>query len=319
MIETNQVYLLIAKIVELVLYVAVFQALNKKYRGIPFKQRPSIHRFFLTGIGGWIIYMFFDSIIYVIAPLSIPDTIAVGETISGYPTAYPSLIIANILRDIGLPFALVMAWVYCAAAVQINNGININESIFFSEDPLFSDNPKIKILKGQMYRFLAVVVVIAIIALDRIEVHVIAEGQVHVTSGWGIVNTIFILGFFTYATYLMLKQLIFLNSSPMEAEYKRRARNLSLGIIIYTAGLYYWGLTGIIFKGLSAGNWLILVFLFLGHAIWSLSAIFIFLAFKSTDKEDNSEMMPNSEASPSEEEKTMEEKHIKNDINEDKQ
>ncbi|TFH30142.1 MAG: hypothetical protein E4G98_02615 [Promethearchaeota archaeon] len=286
MIENNQLYLIIAKVIELILYVVVFYTLNKKYLGVPYKNRPSIHRFFLLGIGGWILYMFLDTIIYVIAPISIPVTALKGAEFTGYSIEYPSLLIANILRDIAIPGALVMAWVYCAAAVQINNGININERFFFSKEKLFPKKENIKISRGLFYRLIAIVSVISVIILDRIVVHVIDNGQVHVASGWGIVNTIFLLGFFTYATFLMIKQILYLRTTQMEAVYKKRAQNLGWGIITYTAGLYYWGLVGVIFQNLTASdyNTLILIFLFLGHGIWSLSAVFIFLAFRSTDK-----------------------------------
>ncbi|MHA1612012.1 MAG: hypothetical protein ACTSYU_08185 [Promethearchaeota archaeon] len=287
MIETNQLYLLIAKIAELFLYIVVFYSLNKKFVGVPFKNRPSMHRFFVRGVGGWILYMFFDCIIYVIAPISIPVTALVENANFGvYPIEYPSLLIANILRDFAIPGALLMAWSYCAAAVQINNGININERFFFSKEKLFPNKENVKISRGLFFRLIAVASVITIIILDRIVVSEISEGQVHVASGWGIVNTIFLLGFFTYATILMFKQVLYLRTTDMEAEYKKRALNLGWGIITYTAGLYYWGLVGLIFQGFSANNTLILIFLFVGHGIWSLSAVFIYLAFRATEKSD---------------------------------
>ncbi len=284
MIENNQLYLVIAKIIELMLYVLVAFTLNKKYKGIPFKKRPSMHRFFLSGICGWILYMFLDTFIYVIAPISIPVTTPVDTRFNVYPIEYPSLLIANILRDIAMPGALVMAWTYCAAAVQINNGININERFFFSKEKMFPEKDKIKISRGLFFRLIAIVSVVTVIITDRIVVHVIADGQVHVASGWGIINTIFILGFFTYATILMIKQILYLRTTQMEAVYKKRAQNLGWGIISYTAGLYYWGLVGVIFQNWSASNTVILIFLFLGHGIWSLSAVFIYLAFRSTDE-----------------------------------
>ncbi|MHA1672743.1 MAG: hypothetical protein ACTSYI_03865 [Promethearchaeota archaeon] len=284
MIELNQVYLVIAKIIELVLYVVVAFTLNKKYKGIPFKKRPSLHRFFLTGICGWILYMFLDSFIYIIAPISIPDTVPIGTEFGLYPIEYPSLLIANIMRDIAIPGALVMAWVYCAAAVQINNGININERFFFSKEKLFPEKDNVKISRGLFFRIIAFISVVSVIWLDRIEVTLLDIGQVHVASGWGIINSIFLLAFFTYATILMIKQILYLRTTQMEAVYKKRAQNLGWGIISYTAGLYYWGLVGVIFQGLSANNTVILIFLFLGHGIWSLSAVFIFLAFRSTEE-----------------------------------
>ncbi|WP_457559369.1 hypothetical protein [Candidatus Harpocratesius sp.] len=289
MIETNQVYLLIAKIIELALYSYAVYALNKKYIGVKFSDRPSLHRFFITGLGGWIVYMFFDSIIYVIAPLSIPSSTPVNTVYYGYMVEFPSLLWANILRDCAIPGALFMAWNYCAAAVQISRGINLNEDFLFSEDPIFPPHYKIKIQKKQVYPILAVLFIILIIYLDQIEVHVIELGEVHVTSKWGIVNSLSLVLFFTFATILMVQQLNFLRTRPMEEDYKRRARFLGWGIISFTSGLYYWGITGVIFSGMEASNTLILIFLFLGHAIWSSSAVLISLAFRQKEKKQENQ------------------------------
>ncbi|MCF2141257.1 MAG: hypothetical protein K9W44_14455 [Candidatus Lokiarchaeota archaeon] len=284
MIETNQVYLLIVKVIELALYSYAVYALNKKYKGVKFSERPSLHRFFITGLSGWIVYMFFDSIIYVIAPLSIPSSASVDAVYSGYLTEYPSLFYANILRDFAIPGALFMAWNYCAAAVQISRGINLNEDFLFSEDLVFPSHYKIKIQKRKIYPVLALIFIALIVYLDQIEVHVIDPGKVHVTSKWGIVNSLSLVLFFTFATILMVQQLNFLRTRPMEEDYKRRARFLGWGIISFTSGLYYWGITGVIFSGIEASNTLILIFLFLGHAIWSSSAVLISLAFRQKEK-----------------------------------
>lgn len=288
MIEIHQVYLLIAKIIELVLYFYAVFALNKKYRGIRFSDRPALHRFFITGLSGWIIYMFFDSIIYVIAPLSIPDSVAVDSVFSGYDTAYPSLLWANILRDLAIPGALFMAWTYCGAAVLISRGTNINDDFLFSDDQLFPEHWKFKLplKKRHFYPVVAVIFILLMMYLDRIEVHVIAAGKVHVTSAWGIINSLSIIVFFTFATILMVQQMQFLRTRSMEPEYKRRAQFLGWGIISFTSGLYYWALTGVIFQNMTASDTLILVFLFLGHAIWSSSAVFISLAFRQKEKSE---------------------------------
>ncbi|MHA1795934.1 MAG: hypothetical protein ACTSUK_07470 [Promethearchaeota archaeon] len=294
MIELHQIYLLIAKIVELALYFYAVFALNKKYHGVKFSDRPALHRFFITGLSGWIIYLFFDSIIYVIAPLSIPESAtinAVNFVFSGYDSAYPSLLWANILRDLAIPGALFMAWTYCGASVLINRGTNINEDFLFSDDLVFPKHWKIPIKKKQLYPVLAFLFILLMVYLDRIEVHVIADGKIHVTSAWGIINSLSLILFFTFATILMVQQMRFLRTRSMELEYKRRALFLGWGIISFTIGLYYWALTGIIFQNMTASETLILVFLYLGHVIWSSSAIFIFFAFhqKGKSKENNIE------------------------------
>jgi len=133
MIELDQIYLLPAKIFEVILYIIVLFSLNKKYKGEPLMKRPSLHIYFFLGIAGWLLYMILDTIIFAIAPLSLVGPLTPGIAIQGYTAEYPSLLIANLLRDFGIIGAILTAWFYCMAAVRINTGISLNQKIFGSE------------------------------------------------------------------------------------------------------------------------------------------------------------------------------------------
>ncbi len=290
MIENDQIILLPVKIFEVILYLFVLISLNKKYKEISFSQRPPIHKFFVYGILGWIWYMIFDSIIYIIAPLSIPEgtifpLVQIGgeflPIIQGYNIEYPSLFIANILRDLAMPGGIIMAWFYCAASVKILNGVNLHEQVFGSEEKII-DMGKVSLKWGTLWKICAIIIIILLVALDGIIVKEKNSGDVDIVSNWAY-GTFLILIFFTFATILMVKQMINLRKTEMDDEFKNRAKNLGRSIITFTIGLYYWGLLGSIAKLLPDQTLEIanIIFLIIGHVIWILSAIYVYLAFQT--------------------------------------
>ena len=284
MIEPNQLLIIPAKLFEIFAYVMVFNALNRKFKGTNLLKRPSLHKYFLAGIGGWIYYMFFDTIIFAIAPLSIPETLSATEPLVGYTTGYASLTIANLLRDFGILGAICMAWFYCAAAIKIQTGVSLNEKIFQSKEKILTINNK-SLTWGIIAKIFAGIILIIYIYLDRIAVHINPDGTVYVTSDWGL-GSIFIVILYTLSTILMFRQLGSIRNKPMEPEYKRRAKFLSWSIIIFTIGLYYWGLTGFVGKQFpSLANYSLFI-LYFGHFIWMISGVYVFLAFRVVNKEE---------------------------------
>jgi len=290
MIEIDQLYLLPAKIFEVFLYIIVLFSLNKKYKGVPLMKRPSIHIYFFLGIAGWILYMILDTIIFAIAPLSLVGPLTPGIPIQGYTPEYPSLFIANLLRDIGIIGAILTAWFYCMAAVRINTGISLNQKIFRSDKKILTIKG-FKLTWGHFSFILAIFVLIIFIALDQIVIEVIDSTTIHVSSDWGVAM-ILIIVLYGLSTILMVKQLLELRKTEMEIEYKRRAKFLGWSIIIFTSGIYYWALLGFLvgkFEGLKQFS---LAFLYLGHIIWMTSAIFVYNAFKKrkSNKEINEQI-----------------------------
>lgn len=288
MLENDQLALIPIKLLEVFLYFQVLRSLNKKKRGVPFLNRPTLHQFFVLGIAGWIFYMFFDTIIYIIAPLSIPSSLEGDFEFYGYQSGYPSVFWANILRDIGILGALMMAWFYCAAAVKIHKGINLHQKIFLNQTSagIFSNT---RITWGKINTFLGFLLLGLIVAFDRIAVHVIEGTKVHVTSKTGI-GSILITIFFSVASILMLMQMIYLNHADMDHVSKQRARRLGYGIVLFTCGLYYWMVTGLIINLLinrfpQIENFS-LGFLIFGHLIWTLSAFFVYLGFKNVNQSE---------------------------------
>jgi hypothetical protein len=285
MIESDQIYILPAKFFELILYSIVLFSLNKKHKGEKFSKRPPLHRYFVFGIAGWIFYMILDSIIFAIAPLSLIEPVTPG-LIQGYSSTYPSLFIANVLRDFGIIGAIFTAWFYCMAAVQINSGFSLNRKIFGS-------NKKILTIKdftltwGHIASFFAVLVVLTFIFLDQIKIEIIDPTTIHVSSDWGIAM-LFILALYGTSTLLMVYQLIKIRKTPMEPEYKQRASYLGWSIIIFTSGILYWALTGSLLGNYEKMKQFSLVFFYIGHIIWMISAVFVFQAFKGV--KSNSEI-----------------------------
>ena len=283
MIENEQLLLLPAKIFEIITYILVLFTLNRKYKGINLRKRPPLHQYFVIGIAAWIFYMVFDSVIFVIAPISISGPILSETTYQGYFTEFTSLTIANILRDIAIFGAICHAWIYCAAAVKIQTGVNLTSKIFGSKEPIFTINKK-SLTWGHLARFISVIILIAVVYLDQIVVLVKSDGIIHVSSDWGI-GLIVILILYSVSTFLMFRQLMALRDKPMEAEYKKRAKFLGWSIIIFTIGLYYWGLTGFLVDWVPSLAGYILIFLYFGHIIWMISGIYVYLAFRDVNKE----------------------------------
>ncbi|XEO74994.1 hypothetical protein WKT22_00007 [Candidatus Lokiarchaeum ossiferum] len=285
LIENEQIYLIPAKIFEIITYILVLYTLNRKYRGINLRKRPPIHQYFVIGISAWIFYMIFDTIIFVIAPLSISTPLLSESPYQGYLTGYASVTIANILRDIAIFGAICHAWFYCAAAVKIQTGVNLTRKIFGSDEEILTIKTK-SLTWGHLAKIFGFIILIAVVYLDQIVINV-SDSTIHVSSDWGI-GLILILILYTTSTILMFRQLVALRNKPMEAEYKTRAKLLGWSIIIFTIGLYYWGLTG------SLLTWLInwkpeiasysIIFLYLGHFIWMLSGIYVYLAFRDVNK-----------------------------------
>jgi hypothetical protein len=279
MIESDQLALIPAKLIELAFYLAVLFALNRRNKSTPFFKRNALHQFFLIGVLGWIIYIFLDSIIYVIAPLSLSEGLPAETVFFGY-SEYPSLLWANILRDFGMLGGIIMALCYCAAAVKIFNGTNIFTTVF----------------ESTVRKALVFIFVIVVVLLDVVTVTYITPDAIHVSSGMGIqaiqnfpISSILIILIFSLSAFLMIRQLINIRRTDMEPEYKNRARKLGFGIITFTVGLYYWILTSVVFLFLPSLASFSLFFLYFGHAIWTFSAILLFLAFRKIPNKNNPE------------------------------
>ncbi len=277
MIELDQIYIIPAKIFELILYIIVLSSLNKKYKGVSIFKRPSLHQYFVLGIAGWILYMILDIIIFAIAPLSLSEPLTPG-IMQGYTIEYPSLLFANILRDIGIIGAIFTAWFYCMAAVRINTGISLNGKIFGSDKKILSIK-NFKLTWGHFSSILAVTILIIFIILDQIKIEIIDSTTIHVSSDWGIAMILIII-LYSISTILMVQQLFKIRKTQMEIEYKHRATLLGWSIIIFTSGILYWALMGILLGNYESIKQFSLVFFYFGHIIWMISAILIFQAFK---------------------------------------
>jgi len=278
MIELDQIYLLPAKIFEVILYIIVLFSLNKKYKGERLMKRPSLHIYFFLGIAGWTLYMILDTIIFAIAPLSLVGPLTPGIPIQGYTIEYPSLLIANILRDIGIIGAIFTAWFYCMAAVRINTGISLNQKIFGSKKKIIPLK-NFKLTWGHISLILALTIIIIFIILDQIKIEIIDSTTVHVSSDWGVAM-ILIIVLYSISTILMVRQLFSFRKTQMEIEYKRRAKFLGWSIIIFTSGIFYWALLGYLVGNFESLKQFSLAFLYLGHIIWMTSAVFVYNAFK---------------------------------------
>ncbi len=239
------------------------------------EHHPSqLNSLFLVGMLGWFIYIFLDSIIYVIAPFSIQPGFESG-VYSGYSLDVPSLFIANILRDFAMLGALVLAWSYFIASFNIRYGQQKTAKIFFKN--------------GYIISIMAVLSILSIIG-DRIQVRYDAiENVVKVNAVWsglasfGTLLTIFLLAVGSILLIWALRVVMKEDHSP---KFKRKIMYLSLGIIIFSLGNYYWflsGYLGVIFIQFFTAAVTRLILHSIGHFIWMISALLILIGFRLTE------------------------------------
>ena len=100
LIEWLHVYLIPAKVLQVLMYGMNLYLLNQRFKGKNWRNRPLLHRLFFTGMMGWLIYIFLDIFIFALAAYSFDTLAPQGTTqiFSGYDINYPSLFWANIFE-----------------------------------------------------------------------------------------------------------------------------------------------------------------------------------------------------------------------------
>jgi len=254
----------------------IFLLLLKKSKSTrQIEHHPSqLNSLFLVGMLGWFIYIFLDSIIYLIAPLSIQSGFEAG-IYSGYSLEVPSLFIANILRDFAMAGALLLAWSYFIASFNIKYGQQKTAKIFFKN--------------GYIISIMVVLSILSIIG-DRIQVRYIAvDNLVRVNAVWsglasfGTILTIILLGIGSLLLIWALRVVMKEDHSP---KFKRKIMYLSSGIIIFSLGNYYWFVAGYlaeIFIQFFTAAVTRIILHSIGHFIWMISALLILIGFSLTE------------------------------------
>ncbi|MHA2001301.1 MAG: hypothetical protein ACTSVU_04335 [Promethearchaeota archaeon] len=271
MIDPVQINLIIPKSIEALFFLLSIIITNKKYRGISLSKRPRLNtNLFLAQIG-FLIYITLDIFIFIIAPFSMTKNITYGRY-TGYPTLYPSLIIANFLRDLAMGGLLLTIWNYLFAAFNIRWGSKFSDRIF-------------------MRKCVIIVILIfstATIIGDRVQVE-ISDIGCHVRSYWyGIsaVSSYLIIFLLIVISFILISSFHTTTKKINDSTYRKKIFLISLGIIFLAFGFFYWILIGIV--GTIFAHWNVFLGLYLpyyiGHAIWLTSSVLILMGFRLKSK-----------------------------------
>lgn len=266
LISKLELLLILPKVIETALFSINSFLINKKYRGIPWKERPQFHRSFLIGMLAWSFYIFLDIFIYTCAGVSMSSTTPNG-IYQGYNSQFPSLFFVNILRDIAFASSLLMSWNY-----------------LFATFALRFDEEKVKAIFTQnlITLFLMIVLTLIITMGDIIQVSV-NNGEILVSgvfNGFAGVSIILNVSIYVLNGLLLFITLRDITREDPSLEFQRKIRFFMLGIVSMGLGHIYWLVLGLLSPILSL-NSLFSQFLvyFLGHLFWIISPIFIYLGF----------------------------------------
>jgi len=273
--DNLQFLLLIPKSIETVLFIIIIFLINKKNKGISWKDRPQFHKLFLTGMIGWFVYIFLDMIIYVFAPFSM-DISTPSGLYTGYSLVYPSLFAVNILRDIGFVGSMVMYWAYLIASFNLRYDEEKTKSIF----------------SNKLIIAIMVIVSVIVTAGDAIGVTVTAgspsvSGVFNGFAGFSIFLNVSI---YLSCAILLFKTLQSLTSEEPSKEFKKRIIFFMWGVLFMGFGHIYWLVLGLlamyspgvlILASLDMGY----IYYFIGHGLWTISPVLIYFGFAKGSKE----------------------------------
>ncbi len=216
----------------------------------------------------WAVYVSFDIPIYLFAALSFDPTVPI--TVVGYELAYPSLLVANIFRDIGMTFGQLNFILILCATYQIRHG----EAAFkknITRNPIF-------ILIVSVYLTISGI-------FDGIQVKITSTvGVSAVFSGMSLIIICTMITAYFYSA-IKFKRALFEGIEEAERPLKRRLVVLSLGILLLGIGHAYWLILGILrfipglvlFLGANAS-----ILSMVGHLIWACSPIVIFFSLRKS-------------------------------------
>jgi len=101
-----------------------------RYIGSNQNERPLLNKMFILGLSGWFLYSIMDIFLFELAWSAIPTDAPLG-LYTGYPSEYPKLLWANIMRDFAIFGAMIMNWSFLIAAVCLKYGEAKTKHLFF--------------------------------------------------------------------------------------------------------------------------------------------------------------------------------------------
>ncbi|HMF33612.1 MAG TPA: hypothetical protein VKK79_19470 [Candidatus Lokiarchaeia archaeon] len=266
-IPPEEIWVAIPKVIEIFFFVLI--AIGVKNRGgRSYKDQYYLNRTFFFAFLSWVFYITCDLFIFLFAAVSFDPTVPI--TAVGYDLGHPSLLVANILRDIGLTGGLLNAIFLLIAAMQIRYG---------------EKETKRKVTRNPI----SIIVIVAFLviggAFDMIKVQIGSNGNVSINPYYASVTIITLstaVGVY-FAAAFALRSSLYYNIKEAPPLLRRRLRLLSFGVLLMGVGEAYWILKGVLnlvpaFTVFITTNdlWLKIA----GHCIWILSPVLIYLGLR---------------------------------------
>jgi len=266
LISSLQLTLIIPKSIETVLFVINIILINNKNKETAWKDRPQFHKSFLLGMIAWTVYILLDIFIYTLAGLSMDETTPFG-IYQGYDSNFPSLFAVNVLRDIAFVASLIMSWSYLIAAF----------ALLYDEErvkAVFTNN---KIVLSIMITITIVIAAGDIIQVSVSESGIRVSGVFNGFAGFSIALNVII---YIISALMLFRTLSVVSSDDPSKSFKKRIRFFMWGVIFMGFGHIYWLILGLIsIFSPSLLTLPILVYYFLGHSLWTISPVLIYLGF----------------------------------------
>ncbi len=273
-----QIFIMFPKAVEAITFV-VIALIIKNREGKAFNEQYLLNRTLVIGFFAWAQFITLDLFIFILAPQSFDPSIATG-TVTGYNTAYPSLLIANILRDLSIFGGYIFIWSIFSSAYIILHG---------------EEQTRRRFLKNPLFVFGLVAYGLFFIFTDEIYVQ-IRPGQDTVVNA--VFSDISLITLTITITIYVLSALFFRKAASTgiyasTPKLKQRIKLLSWGALLLAIILVYWLVKGILEMLPGIGQVVLSLNILLeiiGHGVWSLAPILMYISLR--------EPLPASDSSP---------------------
>lgn len=276
-IPEAQFFIMYPKAVEAITFIVIAYIIKNR-AGKAFKDQYLLNRILIIGFLAWAQYITLDLFLYLIAPQSFDPNIAILST--GYDLAHPSLLLANILRDIATVGGYTFIWSMFLAAYIILHGEAQTRRRFFN-NPVFI----VAILAYGVFFIFTDEIFVQIRPGQDTVVNMFASGLSLVTLT--ITITIYVISalFFRKASSIGIY-----STTPA---LRRRIKLLSVAVLLLAFTLVYWLVKGVLESLPGVGTVVLSINILLeiiGHGMWSLAPILMYISLR--------EPLPAKESSP---------------------
>ncbi|WP_371806362.1 PAS domain S-box protein [Candidatus Lokiarchaeum ossiferum] len=278
MIELVHIYLIIPKIIELILFLTAISTVSHQFHDIKWGERPLTHKLLVYGLTGWVVFISLDLFIFLFAGISFNAYTPFG-VYTGYDADYPSLFIANILRDVCGFGLLVLLICYFIIPFNLRYGEKWTTE-------------KITQNKGMLILFLLFTI---ILILGENVSAIISEKGIVLDATWGEISGVSIFLFIILFMISSIRFAVILNSSSsnfITGSYKHQIKFLQLGIFCIGFGflfLFVMGMFKLAFPSFFESDIIRFLIHLLGHCFWITSPIFIIMGIRFPIEELNPE------------------------------